>query len=73
MYLIERREWTVSARVTGAHRKLLEAAAAARGAQSLSAYIAEVATEAARRDLVGQSVSDRSTPVDPRPVDENDL
>lgn len=46
------REATVSARFTVADRRLVEAAAAERGAPSLSAYLAQVATEAARRDLL---------------------
>ncbi len=52
-YLKARRGTTVSARLTVADRRLLEAAAAERGAPSLSAYVAQVATEAARRDLLG--------------------
>jgi len=48
------RETTVAARLTLADRRLVEAAAAARGAPSLSSYIAAVATKAAWRDLLGQ-------------------
>lgn len=50
-YIIPYRRETVAARVTREDRRLLEAAAAARGA-TLSSYIAEVATQAARVELL---------------------
>ena len=59
-YLKARRGTTVSARLTVADRRLLEAAAAKRGAPSLSAYLAQVATEAARRDLLGGDRSEQA-------------
>ena len=49
-YIQPRREAVIGGRVTTADRALLEAAAAARGT-TLSRYLAEVATRAARRDL----------------------
>ena len=50
-YLAATRETTISARITVADRRLIEAAAAKRRAPSLSAYVAEVATKAAQLDL----------------------
>ncbi len=49
-YLYPPRETTVTARVTRADRRLLEAAAEARRA-TISAYVADAAMRAARRDL----------------------
>ncbi len=51
-YIREPRPAVIGARVTRRDRQLLELAAEARGA-TLSAYIADVATRAARRDLLG--------------------
>ncbi len=53
MYISPQRRAVIAGRVTTADRALLEAAAAARGT-TLSRYLAEVATQAARRDLLGQ-------------------
>ncbi len=50
-YIREARPAVIGARVTRRDRQLLELAAEARGA-TLSAYIADVATRAARRDLL---------------------
>lgn len=50
-YLAPTRETTISARITIADRRLIEAAAAKLRAPSLSAYVAEVATKAAQLDL----------------------
>jgi len=49
-YITPRREAVIGSRVTASDRALLEAAAAARGT-TLSRYVAEVATRAARREL----------------------
>jgi len=45
-----RRDCTVTSRVTTADRRLIEAAAAVRSA-TVSAYVAQVVSEAARRDV----------------------
>ncbi len=63
-YIIPYRRETVAARVTREDRRLLEAAAAARGA-TLSSYIAEVATQAARVELLQPQAGQR--PDSPRP------
>lgn len=50
-YVQPTRNQTVTARVTRGDRRLLQAAAAARET-TVSRYVAQVATEAARRDLL---------------------
>ena len=51
MYISPQRRAVIAGRVTASDRALLEAAAAARGT-TLSRYVAEVATRAARRELL---------------------
>ncbi len=50
-YVRPRLEATIAARLTDADRRLVEAAAAARGA-TLSAWLADAATATARRELL---------------------
>lgn len=50
-YLIEERPKVLSTRLTAADRRIVEAAAAASGARSVSAYVADRITRLARREL----------------------
>ena len=50
-YMTEERPRVVSARLTAVDRQIVEAAAKAAGARSLSAYIADRIIQAARREL----------------------
>ena len=56
-YVRPRLEAVIAARITAADRRLVEAAAAARGA-TLSAWVADIATRAARKELL-HPVEDR--------------
>jgi uncharacterized protein (DUF1778 family) len=71
-YLASTRATTISARITVADRRLIEAAAAKRRAPSLSAYVAEVATKAAQLDLFKDDpTSTLGNPVDRRAKDRS--
>jgi uncharacterized protein (DUF1778 family) len=56
-YIQAARSWIVAGRLTTADRRLVEAAAAARET-TISAYVAQTVTDAARRDLLYTSTTD---------------
>jgi uncharacterized protein (DUF1778 family) len=57
-YVQPRREATVTARLTAGDRRLVEAAAAARSA-TVSAYVADAVTRAARCELLTAAAAER--------------